>query len=44
VTSKQRVNVAIGEGLYPVGELIFESDARRQGLKAVNRLFVQTYP
>lgn len=30
MSSKQRVQVAIGEALYPVGELLFETDGRRQ--------------
>jgi serine/threonine-protein kinase HipA len=31
MNDKQRVQVAIGAALYPVGELIFETDGRRQG-------------
>ena len=30
MTRKDRVQVAIGAGLYRVGELIFETDGRRQ--------------
>lgn len=29
-TAKERVRVAIGDGLFPVGDLMFETDGRRQ--------------